>query len=69
LFAVELIMGGALFIGTLRRTRLPFLSRALDMETFDCAMAAALKQNTTPAVRTAFVIALSRSFATMRFPG
>lgn len=56
LLALELIMDGALFIGALRRTRLPFPSRVF--ETLFCAMAAALKQNTTPAVRMAFVIAL-----------
>jgi hypothetical protein len=49
-------MGGVLFIGTLRRTRLPFPSRVFEI--LVCAMAPALKQNTTPAVRTAFVIAL-----------
>jgi hypothetical protein len=48
-------MGGVLFIGTLRRTRLPFPSRVFEI--LVCAMAPALKQNTTPAVRTTFVIA------------
>ena len=55
LFAVELIMGGALFIGAVLRTRLPLRSRVF--ETF-CAMAVALKQSTTPAVSTALVNAL-----------
>jgi hypothetical protein len=55
LFAVELIMGWVLFIGAVLRTRLPWRSRVF--ETF-CAMAVAAKQNTTPAVSTAFLIAL-----------
>jgi hypothetical protein len=59
LFAVELIMGGALFIGALLRTRLPLRSRVFEMV---CAMAAALKQNTKSTVRTAFVIALILKF-------
>jgi hypothetical protein len=59
LFAVELIMGGALFIGALLRTRLPLRSRVFEMV---CAMAAALKQNTKGTVRTAFVIALILKF-------
>jgi hypothetical protein len=46
-------MGGALLIGALRRTRLPFPSRLFEI--LVCAMATALKQNATPAVRTAFV--------------
>jgi hypothetical protein len=48
-------MGGVLFIGTLRRTRLPFPSRVFEI--LVCAIAAALKENATPAVRTTFVIA------------
>jgi hypothetical protein len=48
-------MGGVLFIGTLRRTRLPFPSRVFEI--LVCAIAPAVKQNTTPAVRTTFVIA------------
>ena len=48
-------MGGVLFIGTLRRTRLPFPSRMFEI--LVCAMAAALKENATHAVRTTFVIA------------
>src|SRR3981189_3822159 len=61
LFSVELIIGGVLFIGTLRRTRLPFPSRMFEI--LVCAIAPALKQNTTPAVRTAFVIALVPSIS------
>jgi hypothetical protein len=53
-------MGGVLLVGSLRRTRLPFPSRMFDI--LVCAMAAALKQNTKPAVRTAFVIALIPKF-------
>jgi hypothetical protein len=56
LFVVELIMGCVLFIGMLRRTRLPFPSRVFAIVV--CAMAAALKQNNKPNVRTALVIAL-----------
>ena len=49
LFSVELIIGGVLFIGTLRRTRLPFPSRMFEI--LVCAMTPALEQNTTLAVR------------------
>jgi hypothetical protein len=55
LFAVELIIGGVALIGAVRRTRLPLPSRVLEIV---CAMAAALEQNTTPAINTAFVIVL-----------
>jgi hypothetical protein len=60
LFADELIMGGVPLVGSLRRTRLPFPSRVFEI--LVCAMAAALKQNTKPAVSTVFVIALIPKF-------
>jgi hypothetical protein len=65
LFAVEFVMGWVLFIGALGRTRLPFLSRVFEI--LVCARTAALKQNTKPAVRTAFVFALIPTFPE-RFP-
>jgi hypothetical protein len=61
LFAVELTMGGALFIGALLRTRLPLRSRVFEI--LVCAMAVALKQNTEATVRTDIVIALILKFS------
>ena len=49
-----------MFIGVLRRMRLPFPSRAVEI--LVCAMAAALKQNNKPDVRTTLVIALFPKF-------
>jgi hypothetical protein len=55
LFAGELIIGGVLLIGAVPRTRLPLPSRVLEIV---CARAAALEQNTTPAISTTFFVAL-----------
>jgi hypothetical protein len=67
LFAVELIIAGVLFMGAVRRTRLPLPSRVLEIV---CAMAAALEQNTTPAISMTFLIALIAkvSRSKMRLP-
>jgi hypothetical protein len=54
LFAGELIIGGVLLVGAVRRTRLPLPSRVLEIV---CA-SAALEQNTTPAITPTFPIAL-----------
>ena len=62
LFPVELIIGCVLFIGALRRTRLPLPSRVFEIF---CAMAAAFKENMTPATSTAFFVALIQSSQTL----